>query len=233
MNLLLRLDNQVARLVNQLALCRGNQSAWLKYLAVVAMVCDHLNQTLLAYHYPAMSAFGRLAMPIFVVILGANLTETEARDANIALRAASRLLIAAIIAQPFYGHLFHTSIGNVMFTLALGVLLPQLRLLRFGLILLLGFYVDYYWFGLLLVSEGLQMFRAAKSGKPCAHLFAIWLSAFIGICVINNNAWALLAIPLMLIADRLPIRLPRLKWAFYAFYPAHLAIMLGISIWRV
>lgn len=46
----------------------------------------------------------------------------------------------------------------------------------------------------------------------------------------NGNGWALAALPLIVVASRLDLRVPRLKWAFYAFYPAHLAALWLIRI---
>lgn len=42
----------------------------------------------------------------------------------------------------------------------------------------------------------------------------------------DADAWALLALPLVLVVGRLQLALPRFPLAFYAYYPAHL-----IAIW--
>ncbi|QRN42388.1 hypothetical protein GDR29_09510 [Xanthomonas oryzae pv. oryzae] len=45
------------------------------------------------------------------------------------------------------------------------------------------------------------------------------------LCLYNGNAWALLAIPLIEDGHR-NWKLPRFRWAFYAYYVAHLAVFL-------
>jgi hypothetical protein len=47
------------------------------------------------------------------------------------------------------------------------------------------------------------------------------------LCVVNGNIWALLAFPLLAVASEaeVDVRVPRLRWAFYAFYPAHQAVL--------
>ena len=42
---------------------------------------------------------------------------------------------------------------------------------------------------------------------------------------INGNAWALFAVPVIYLATRVSWSVPRLPWAFYALYPAHLAVL--------
>lgn len=39
------------------------------------------------------------------------------------------------------------------------------------------------------------------------------------------NLWALAAIPLMLAAPLVDVKVPRLRHVFYAFYPLHLAVL--------
>ena len=45
---------------------------------------------------------------------------------------------------------------------------------------------------------------------------------------INRNLWALAALPVLFLASRVDVRVPRLRWAFYAYYPLHLA-----SLWLI
>ena len=43
--------------------------------------------------------------------------------------------------------------------------------------------------------------------------------------LVNHNLWALAALPVIFLAQLVKIRIPRLKWLFYAIYPAHLAVL--------
>lgn len=47
---------------------------------------------------------------------------------------------------------------------------------------------------------------------------------------INGNFWGLVALPLVVGAMHVDLRLPRLRWVFYAYYPLHLAALLLIRI---
>ena len=43
--------------------------------------------------------------------------------------------------------------------------------------------------------------------------------------MVNFNLWALAAVPLILLATRVELRVPRLRWLFYALYPIHLTVL--------
>ena len=60
---------------------------------------------------------------------------------------------------------------------------------------------------------------AAVAVLACA---ALWF--------VNRNLWALAALPVLFLASRVDVRLPRLRWAFYAYYPLHLAALWLIRI---
>ncbi len=45
-----------------------------------------------------------------------------------------------------------------------------------------------------------------------------------------SRARALAALPLVLAASRVDLPMPRLRWAFYAYYPLHLAALWAIRI---
>ena len=40
--------------------------------------------------------------------------------------------------------------------------------------------------------------------------------------LVNGNSLALWALALLCLASRLQLDVPRLRWVFYAYYPAHL-----------
>jgi hypothetical protein len=41
---------------------------------------------------------------------------------------------------------------------------------------------------------------------------------------VNGNFWALGVLPLLAVLRHWPVALPRAQWAFYGFYPLHLAL---------
>jgi hypothetical protein len=51
------------------------------------------------------------------------------------------------------------------------------------------------------------------------------LVALAAVCWANHNGWALLAVPVVLLAARVPWQLPRWRWMFYGYYVGHLAVL--------
>jgi hypothetical protein len=58
----------------------------------------------------------------------------------------------------------------------------------------------------------------------------LWILGTLSLTVINGNTWALTALPIVLLAGRMPYRLSRQTWLFYGFYPAHLLALLFIRL---
>ncbi len=132
----------------------------LKRLGLVAMTVDHVNTFLLASSWTAGFAFGRLALPIFVIVLGINLARPGGQTARYR-RILSRLAAAGLLATPFYIGLGGTILGawplNILFTLALitavvwglqGSWLQQAG--AWVLLLVGGVLVEYFWIGVVL-----------------------------------------------------------------------------------
>jgi len=46
----------------------------------------------------------------------------------------------------------------------------------------------------------------------------------------NGDMWALLALPLFFLAIKIELNIPRIKWAFYVYYPLHLSLLWLIRI---
>lgn len=51
------------------------------------------------------------------------------------------------------------------------------------------------------------------------------MAALAAICVYNDNAWALAAVPLVRILGKSQADVPRWRWAFLGYYVAHLAVL--------
>jgi len=218
--------------ITDLAACSGSAATLPKWLAFFAMIVDHVGKTVLLEWEPIMSAVGRLALPMFAVILAANIAAAEARgDSKAWTRAVGRLLFYGLIAQPIYAALFAGDrfCLNILLTFACGILLSRCGPWRYGLILGLGPLFEAAWFGLLIVSDGILLFHAIRARRPIHEHSTMFILGFAGICYINHNLWALLSIPLILVTLLPNTRVPRMKLFFYAFYPVHLAFLLWIS----
>lgn len=203
----------------------------LKWLALAAMTADHLNAFWWGYRFPALFAVGRLALPLFVLVLAYNLARPGALARGAGRRAAARMVVAGLLASPFFVALGGPFWGawplNAMFLLALIAAVVSL-LARGGrrvaaaaaLFAVGGASVEYFWVGALL-GVAAWLYCDRPSGRALAPLGA----ALAGLCWLNGNGWALAALPLAGLAARFDLALPRLRWAFYAYYPAHLAAL--------
>ena len=80
----------------------------------------------------------------------------------------------------------------------------------------------------LALAFGLAVWSYRK--RPTWAAAAVALLACAALWFINRNLWALASLPLLLVASRVDLPMPRLRWAFYAYYPLHLAALWLIRI---
>lgn len=206
----------------------------LKAIALVAMTLDHVNKYLLEGSQPWMFAIGRVAAPIFAVVLGYNLARAGAVASNAATRTAGRLFIVGAVASVPYIGLGHTSAGgwwplNVLFALA--VACPGIALWDRGrrrsattLIAVGGALTEFFW---PLIGLTIAAHRLARA--PSAMALGAGTVACALLTPINGNGWALAALPMIAVASCLPqdakASPARRRWIYYAYYPAHLAVL--------
>lgn len=227
----------------------------LKLLAVISMVIDHFNKFANPEYSQSMFALGRLALPLFVFVLAFNLARIEATKMP---AIAGRLVFFGILAIVPYNAMDGAIFAgwwplNVLFMLAglVGVvyllIVPVSRpwarhACHFGAVLLflvVGAIAEFFWVGIglgLVAWRAFRLFsrRETKQGRVLGEGVLLILAAavcFVLLNLINGNAWALAALPLILVLLLLPCpKLPRLKWFFYWFYPAHLWALWLIGI---
>lgn len=198
----------------------------LKWVALVAMVVDHVNAVFFARELGEWATvLGRVALPLFAIVLGVNL----ARPGVDVCKVTRRLVTFGTLAVPAYAHLFGM-VGlwplNVMFTfaVAVGVVWATERdePIVAGVLFLCGAaLVEYWWPGVALV---VGVWGWARNRHPQG----VWpvVLALAGLCLLNGNAWALWAIPVLIAVRSMRLdNVPRLRWVFYAFYPVHLAVI--------
>lgn len=201
----------------------------LKWAALVLMLGDHVNKFLFNGNYSEfLFNAGRLCLPIFVFVLAANLVKTDKETHR---RTMLRIFTFGVIASiPYY--LLGTALPlNILFTLLLIVIVIYLLELRVVTAYFLavfafivgGAFVEFWWPAIIL---GVTLFYFLKyKNKLCA---AAALAALVSLFYINGNHYALLALPLVFITPS--VKVPRLRWAFYVFYPLHLAVLLLVRI---
>lgn len=218
---------------------------WMQLIAVMAMVLDHVNwfcfakggdpqSTVTAW----MNDVGRMAFPLFALSFGVNLArvlsspDSEARSR----RMFHRLALAAVVAQLAYWPLRgYANPLNVMATFLLSAVVLRYwsrstwhahaigRCLALATAVLLGAFVEYWWFGIALIaaSYGLVLTKSIWTAT-------IVLLALGALCLLNRSPWALAAVPAFGLLRNIKWAPPRQRGWLYLIYPAHLIAILAL-----
>ena len=212
---------------NACSIADGSLEA-LKWIGLLLMTGDHFNKYLLHEASPALYALGRMAMPIFGFVLMARLARPGALEAGVHGRVMKRLAIFALLATPAFVHLVGAWPLNILATLLLATLIVWLherggRVRRFAALIafLLGGAMVEFWWPALLCCLGAWAFLRS----PTRLRLLLWALATASLVLINGNFAALAALPLIWGATQIDIAVPRSRWVFYAFYPAHLTLI--------
>jgi hypothetical protein len=210
----------------------------LKWFALVVMALDHVNKFGFRERLPYVFELGRSVLPIFAFVLAYNLARPSAQSNGAYRRTMMRLSIAGLISVPIVSALNAPLVSkwswwplNVLFMFMLAIALPLLwrrRRAEWRVLAVVGFViggalVEYFWFGLFCCWGSYSFCR-----RPNLTTFSVWVLSVLLLTMVNGNLWALAAIPLLLLAAKLTITLPRSKWAFYVFYPLHLVLILVV-----
>lgn len=215
----------------------------LKLLAVLIMLNDHIGSVLLRHYAPAQATIltlfgkgfsayrlcrnlGRLAFPIYCFLLVEGFEHTHDR-----IRYGRNLLLFALISEiPWNiasGADLHYARQNVYFTLFFGYLAMclaerfrekrflQLCCLMGMLFVSMKFNADYSYRGyiLIMIMYWLRNERAAQALIASSWLYYEWVAGYSFILINMYNG------------KRGFVRKNVLKYAFYLFYPVHLAIL--------
>ncbi|HEX6362629.1 MAG TPA: TraX family protein [Albitalea sp.] len=201
----------------------------IKWLALALMVLDHVNTFLYDRTLPGAFQAGRLVFPLFAFVLGCNLARPGAFERGVHGRVVARLALFAVLATPAHWAL----VGrwwplNILVTLlaatltvyglerrdAWGVVLAGAAFLAGGLV------GDYFYPGVAMAVAAWAYCR-----RPRLPRLLAWVAATASLATVNFNFWALAALPLLWIGRHADLRVPRLRWFFYAVYPLHLALI--------
>ena len=209
----------------------------LKWLALVLMTGDHINKYLFNATLPLLFEAGRVALPVFLFVLAYNLARPGTFERGVYVRTMSRLAVFGTLASIPFMALGGLYAGwwplNVMFTLL--VLTATAYLVERGGKLYLaaatvvfvfgGSSVEFWWPA---VAFGLAVWSYARRPSWVSAVVAVLSCA--ALWFINGNLWALAALPVLFLASCVDMRLPRLRWAFYVYYPLHLVALRLIRI---
>ncbi len=189
----------------------------LKWLAVILMTGDHVAKVIYGGYVPGLSEAGRVAFPLFALVMAYNLAQPGA-DVGKSVR---RLAMWGVIAQPVHALTFGYWLPlNILLTFALSALVIYAVERRENSVVVMAagvlpLVVDYQWAG---VGFVLLAWLGFRTGRPL-----LTLAAFAPLCVFNGNPWSLAAIPVAVGLSHSAWPLPRGRWAFYGYYVAHLA----------
>lgn len=204
----------------------------LKWLALVLMTLDHVNKYLLHDAVPAIFDAGRIVMPLFAIVLAYNLARPGTAQSGAYQRVIARLAIAGAIATLPFVALGGLGWGwwplNIMATLLVATVAialvdhdGTLQRVAAGLLLIVGgLFVEFWW-------PALAVLMAAwwYSRRPTWPALLLGTVGLASLQLVNHNAWALAALPLVVLASRIDFKVPKVRWVFYAYYPAHLAVI--------
>ncbi len=248
-------DSSVAQ-AQRLRLGGNTDTDWLKLIALIFMMIDHLGVALYG-NIPEMRMLGRIAMPVYAWCLIVGCVYT--RDMK---RYALRLFVMALVSQPINMIALGNPWGklNILFLFTIAVLVIYAVQQRkyfshlwapVAAFLLLGFInVDYGWKGLAFLLL-LYMARNSRAGLAALMLAyaAFWGASYspinsiagvsltflswpgIGVVLqpfFRTQALMVLALPFILVHTHSGIKLP--KWVGYGFYPLHLLVIIVLRV---
>lgn len=206
----------------------------MKWLGLLAMTGDHVDKYLFNGTINVLFDAGRIAMPVFACVLACNLARPGTMTSGVYIRTMKRLVIFGVLAMPAFVGLGGLRAGwwplNIMF--ALLAMTAILYLVERGdyiaaavLFIIAGSSVEFWWPGL---TVGLAVWWYCR--RPGWMPILCGLVALVSLRWVNGNLWALAALPVFLLASRIDLRVPRLRWVFYVFYPLHLSALWLIRI---
>lgn len=235
---------------------RGISQEMLKLVACVTMLIDHVGATLVlrvcqsgggvtwVNAYYLMRLIGRVAFPIycFLLVEGAHYTRNPKKYA---LRLAIGMLLAEIPFDfAFSGGLDWTS-SSVMVTLLLGFLMIEgmKRVKGFWkIVMIVPFFLaaewlrtDYAGNGIMIIAM-LALTKGVKYEKPLrltGLVVLLWFGALIpiGPVTVPMEIFALAGVPLMFCYEGKKLTNSKaVQWAFYLFYPVHLAVLCVLEV---
>ncbi len=222
----------------------GLNNNQLKIIAILAMLIDHIGVELFP-QYPILRIIGRLAFPIFAYMIaeGCRYTKNRVRYLLLILGLAVGCQAVFFIAE---GSLYQ----GILVTFSLSIITvfgidrfvkkkdaPSLMLMLFSLALVLtavfaapvllkqyGYRIDYGALGVFLPVAA--YFVPEKISKLLSTAIILVIMGYI----MGGVQWyALLAVPLLMLYNGERGKY-NLKYMFYIFYPAHLAIIYLIGL---
>lgn len=221
-----------------------------KYIAVFAMLLDHIAWTFLDFSTPTAQIFhivGRTTAPVMCFFLAQGYEHTRSFK-----KYALRLFVFAVISEvPWWlmrGEELFSPSFNMIFTLFLALLAVHVeatrenkaeKVLLIGLLCVLSYWCDWKYFAVL---WSVGFYKCRDSVKKCCLWQVIvgllyCLYAFYGsfsssgdmVHALASSAFSLgtfLSVPLLLLYNgKSGKKTKGGKWFFYVFYPLHMTVL--------
>ncbi len=205
----------------------------MKWLGLLLMTADHAQKySMIAV--PGGYEAGRMAFPLFGIVLAYNLARTSSEGLALYVRVLTRLLVCCALASiPFialgglgFGWWPLNSMGTLAVSVGVMYLIesrpPFWKTKAATVFLLGGAMVEFWWPGVAL---------CVGAWRYCTHptggALLLWLAGTAGLTLINGNWWACASFVVLAgMAYGVTIEIPRASRWFYLYYPAHLSIIL-------
>jgi len=191
-----------------------------KWIAFVAMVCDHVAVFLVGPEYGVLRLIGLVAFPIFCLTFGFGLVST------INLREVSlRLLWPGVIAEAIW--VFGTGRFDLNVLLVFALAAVAFDYYRTGhglgfafLLLLASPFLEGGVFGLAFIASGVLVMRGRY-----------WPAIVVGLCysLLTPSPLIVIATVLVVLSPQPSFGLPRIRGLLMWGYPAHLALLALIA----
>ena len=231
----------------------NRDTSLLKLVAMISMLLDHTGKMFFR-QYQIMRIMGRLAFPIYAYCIAVGCVYSRDR-----FKYLSRIVLVGLISQPFYAvalahtskqmyairfaenplgavfnfYIYSWSVPNIMYTLALGLLVIwSIRDRQFACTVALALIVwkvqgsiNYGWKGVVLIALFYLFISRWWLSLPVITAYMLWWGLQSGGFELFGvrfglQMFALLALPLIYIPTFSKLKIN--KWVYYLFYPAHL-----------
>lgn len=204
----------------------------IKLLAITTMLIDHIGYVFFG-DIELFRIIGRLAFPLFAYQLTVGFIHTS----NIR-KYLSRILIFAFLSIVPYGLIFNWTKLNILFTLALALLILHIvenLNLRIGYCLILTplfLPMEYGIYGIVLILALYYMRKNLSASVLIIVIATLFYSLFFEIYI---QLFSLFGVLIVLLDWEIGIKIKLFKlkvnkWLFYIFYPSHLLIIYAIYI---
>ena len=203
----------------------------LKWLALLLMVAEHWMRYVAGDLPEWLFACGRLSFPLFAFALALGL---RGQPCSKLVRVLFRMLAWAAVAQATIQLVDAPEDRlNVLFTFAFGLAAahavacissPLLVAIILGAIGIVSLWCEFGLVGVAFVAACVALARAGDRPR------AAWIGVLVLLALLavpNGNHFALAAVPLTLLVARLPMRVPRLRRAFYWAYALQFPVYAG------